>query len=57
VGRTWARVLRRGTITSTEIPDIDHPMHRTWRRGTVVDELRRWLDALPPAGAADVTHR
>ena len=53
VGRTWARSLRRGLITSRVIPDIDHPMHRTWRRSDVVDDIRRWLDALPGPHASD----
>lgn len=46
VGRAWGEVLRSGTIQSRVIPGIDHPMHRTWLRSTVVDEARRWLDAL-----------
>jgi len=46
VGRTWSRALRRGMVTCRVVTDIDHPMHKTWRRDALVDELRRWLDAV-----------
>ena len=46
VGRAWAEARRHG-VQLAVIPDIDHPMHRTWRRGAVVDAVRTWLDALP----------
>ena len=46
VGRTWSRTLRRGVVTCRVVPGIDHPMHRTWLRGSVIDEVRAWLDRL-----------
>ena len=53
IGRTWSNALRRGAVTCRVVPDIDHPMHRTWRRGTLVDEVRTWLGSVtgPPAVA------
>lgn len=53
VGRAWARSLRQGVVTARVIPDIDHPMHRTWRRSAVVDAIRGWLDALPGRPGSD----
>ncbi len=50
VGRTWSRTLRRGVVTSRVVPGIDHPMHRTWLRASVVDEMGRWLDRLDRSG-------
>jgi len=44
VGRTWSRTLRHGVVTCRVVPGIDHPMHRTWLRGLVIDGLRCWLD-------------
>ena len=54
VGRAWSRSLRRGTFTCRVLPGIDHPMHRTWLRASVVDEVRGWLDGLdqPSVGPA-----
>ena len=54
VGRTWSRSLRRGVVTCRVVPGIDHPMHRTWLRASVVDEVRGWLDGLdrPSVGPA-----
>jgi alpha-beta hydrolase superfamily lysophospholipase len=50
VGRTWSRTLRRGAVTCRVVAGIDHPMHRTWMRRIVIDEVRQWLD-----GSVDVS--
>jgi len=50
VGRTWSRTLRRGVVTCRVVPGIDHPMHRAWLRGSVIDEVRGWLDRVASAG-------
>ena len=47
VGRSWARVQRRGSVTARELPGIDHPMHRSWLRPEVIGAVRQWLDAVP----------
>ncbi|HEX7442325.1 MAG TPA: hypothetical protein VF320_00470, partial [Acidimicrobiales bacterium] len=43
-GRTWDRVRRHGHIEVAVIDEIDHPMHRHWRRQGVVSTIRSWLD-------------
>jgi alpha-beta hydrolase superfamily lysophospholipase len=55
VGRTWSTVRRRGGIDLAVIPDIDHPMHRVWKREAMIETLRAWLDNLtsePSSGGA-----
>jgi len=52
VGRAWSHALAGGTVTCRVVPDIDHPMHRAWRRDTVVEEIRRWLGAVGPGSSA-----
>jgi alpha-beta hydrolase superfamily lysophospholipase len=42
--RSWARARRRETVDLVVIPEIDHPMHRHWRRSEVVTALVTWLD-------------
>ena len=49
VGRTWARVRRRGEVDVVVVDDIDHPMHRHWHRSNVVTAVRTWLDTNFPA--------
>ena len=44
IGRTWDRVRRHGHIEEAVIDEIDHPMHRHWRRQGVVSTIRSWLD-------------
>jgi alpha-beta hydrolase superfamily lysophospholipase len=48
-GRAWRRALRSGKIDSVTVAGIDHPMHRHWERGSMVDALVVWLDGLFPA--------
>ena len=48
-GRAWRRALRHGRIECTTVPGLDHPMHRHWERGTMVNALAAWLDTLLPA--------
>ena len=47
-GRAWRRALRSGRIEYVTVAGIDHPMHRHWERGSMVDALASWLDALLP---------
>ncbi len=50
-GRAWRRALRRGSIGFTTVAGIDHPMHRHWQRGPMVDAIAFWLDGTLPVGA------
>jgi alpha-beta hydrolase superfamily lysophospholipase len=50
-GRAWRRALGQGRIECITIPGLDHPMHRHWERGSMVDALVEWLDALLPAAS------
>jgi alpha-beta hydrolase superfamily lysophospholipase len=47
-GRTWHRALRRGPISVATVAGIDHPMHREWLRGSMVDTIGGWLDETFP---------
>ena len=44
VGRAWTRTRRNGVVTCRVVAGLDHPMHRTWMRGQVIEEFRHWLD-------------
>jgi alpha-beta hydrolase superfamily lysophospholipase len=58
VGRTWSRTLRHGGVTCRVVPGIDHPMHRTWLRSAVIDEVSGWLDTLgEPSGGSPTADR
>jgi len=48
-GRTWGLVRRHGHIEEAVIDEIDHPMHRHWRRQGVVSTIRSWLDRVVAA--------
>lgn len=43
VGRAWGEA-RHGVVTSVEIPDIDHPMHRHRHRPAVTDAIVSWCE-------------
>lgn len=43
---------RRGYLAVEEVPGIDHPMFRLWRRRAIVEQMLRFLAALPPAESA-----
>ena len=45
LGRRFAAALRGRSVRLVEIPDIDHSMHRVWRRDAVVDALDEALGA------------
>jgi dienelactone hydrolase len=47
-GRAWRRAMRRGSISCTTVAGIDHPMHRHWQRGSMVDAIASWLDTTLP---------
>jgi alpha-beta hydrolase superfamily lysophospholipase len=47
-GRAWRRARSQGPIGVTTVAGIDHPMHRHWRRGAMVDAIVTWLDATLP---------
>ena len=48
LGRALAR-WRSGTIQIVELDDIDHGMHRAWRRTEVTEAMLEFLDRLTPA--------
>lgn len=48
-GRRLARELRSGHVAVEEVPGIDHPMYRLWRRPAIIEQMLRFLAALPPA--------
>jgi len=41
--RAWSRARRRGAVDLVVIEDIDHPMHRHWRRPEVEAAIVAWL--------------
>jgi alpha-beta hydrolase superfamily lysophospholipase len=49
LARRTARVTRRARVTVSEIPGIDHPMHRAWLRPKIVEALAEALDAVDAA--------
>lgn len=49
--RCIERESRRGYLTLEEVPGIDHPMFRLWRRRAIVEQMLRFLASLPPAEA------
>lgn len=50
-GRAWRRAIRHGSIGPTTVAGIDHPMHRHWQRGSMVDAIASWLDGTLPVDA------
>jgi pimeloyl-ACP methyl ester carboxylesterase len=46
LSRRMAHVLRTGSITVQEMPEIDHPMHRAWLRPRVLQALHEALDEI-----------
>jgi len=44
-----ARESRHGYLTLEEVPGIDHPMFRMWRRPAIVEQMLRFLASLPSA--------
>lgn len=44
--RCIERESRRGYLTLEEVPGIDHPMFRLWRRRAIVDQMLRFLASL-----------
>jgi pimeloyl-ACP methyl ester carboxylesterase len=46
LGRRLARVQKGGTITVRELPEVDHPMHRTWLRPRVVQAIHEELERI-----------
>jgi pimeloyl-ACP methyl ester carboxylesterase len=55
LARRLTRVLRNDGVTLIEIPDIDHSMHRLWRREAIFDALEqqvRTMATAAPAGSA-----
>jgi pimeloyl-ACP methyl ester carboxylesterase len=55
VSRRLASATRSGVVHVSDIPGIDHAMHRAWARGAVVAAIRGELEALSSAAAADVS--
>lgn len=52
--RRLASELRSGWLALEEVPGIDHPMFRIWRRPAIIEQLTRLLAALPdPATKAE----
>jgi pimeloyl-ACP methyl ester carboxylesterase len=47
-GRRLAREMRAGYLAVEEIPGIDHQMYRVWRRPAVIEQMKHFLDSLPP---------
>jgi pimeloyl-ACP methyl ester carboxylesterase len=54
LSRRLASVGRAGAIRTTQVPDIDHSMHRAWLRERIVATLRAELERLSPAPAAEL---
>lgn len=55
LSRRVRRHCAAGALQVTEIPGVDHPMHRTWMRPRVAEtfrELLRQIDAAPAPGSA-----
>ncbi len=46
LGRRWRRAQAGGTIGWLQVPDIDHSMHRVWRRGAIVEAMHEELARL-----------
>ena len=44
VGRAWRRAQQHGAAQVALVPDIDHAMHRQWRRVAVIAAMRAFLD-------------
>lgn len=53
--RRLARESRHGYLKLEEVPGIDHPMFRLWRRPAIVEQMLRFLASLPPPNDA-ITH-
>ena len=52
-GRRLARELSSGCLDMAEIAGIDHQMYRLWRRTAIVEQMLRFLAALPPCTPVD----
>lgn len=50
LSRRLSRVTRDGAIAVREIPDVDHPMHRTWLRQGIIDAIHDALDRIDGTG-------
>jgi len=50
VGRAWRRAQRHGAAQVAVVPDIDHAMHRQWRRVEVIAAMRAFLDGWTRSG-------
>jgi hypothetical protein len=48
LSRRLAHVKRAEAIRTTEVPDIDHSMHRAWLRDRIVAVIQGELDRLAP---------
>ena len=51
IARAFRRARRGGLIDVTTVPGIDHPMHRHWKRPSMVDAISAWLDTVIPAAS------
>ena len=49
--RAWRRAIAPGLMQVTTVAGIDHPMHRHWKRPSMVDAISAWLDTVIPASA------
>lgn len=47
--RRLAIEQQSGWLTLEEVSGIDHPMFRLWRRPAIIEQMLRFLAALPPA--------
>jgi hypothetical protein len=54
LSRRLASVGRAGAIRTTQVPDIDHSMHRAWLRERIVATMRAELERLSPAPAGEL---
>jgi pimeloyl-ACP methyl ester carboxylesterase len=50
LGRRAQRVQRGGRVSITELPGVDHPMHRTWMRPSVLTALTEALTEIDATG-------
>jgi pimeloyl-ACP methyl ester carboxylesterase len=51
IARASRRARKGGLIDVTTVPGIDHPMHRHWKRSSMVDAISAWLDTVIPGPA------
>lgn len=55
LGRRLRELLPAGVVTITQVPGIDHGMHRTWLRPRMFDVIAAELDRLTEGGGERVT--